>query len=112
MPKSNPKTQPDLKTKLQELYKSMSDWERKPVLQVGNIVVELIKTPPKQSKRTSMPGRLVLSIRRADSFRGIIIRGYSDIEDIATALNNDKIKEIQRALDELYLKKSQVIEFI
>jgi len=42
----------ELIAKLESYFQEMKDWERKPVLKSGKIVVELVKLPEKKSKST------------------------------------------------------------
>ncbi len=99
----------DLVKKLEELLTAMKDWERRPLVEVGNAIVELIKLPKRQTKKGTEPERLALHLRLKDSFKGVFIEGYSELDDIVRALSTQRVKEIAKALDEL--SKKRVIEY-
>ncbi len=96
----------DLVSKLNELLSSMKDWERRPVLKAGKIVVELVKLPERASKSNPKPEHLALMIRREDAFRGLIIVSPEELDDLRTAVNNEKLGELVEALWRIYKEKS------
>ncbi len=100
----------ELLSKLEELLESMRDWERKPLLKSGRIVVELIKIPERKTKSSAKPERLALMVRREDAFRGTILEGPEDVEDVVTALSSQRVKEVAEALKEIY-RRRRVQEF-
>lgn len=88
--------------RLKELFGSMKEWERRPVLKSGEIIVELVKLPGKQLKSGNIkPEKLVLHIRLEGSFKGIFVEKHSQLEDLREALSSKRIEEIARALDEV-----------
>jgi len=99
----------DLVSKLETLLKSMKDWERKPLVEVGSAIIELVKLPKRQTKRGTEPERLALHLRLKDSFKGVFIESYSELDDIIRALNTKTVQDVAKALDELSKKK--VIEY-
>jgi len=99
----------DLVSKLETLLRSMKDWERKPLVEVGSAIIELVKLPKRQTKRGTEPERLALHLRLKDSFKGVFIESYSELDDIVRALSTKTVQEVAKALDELSRKK--VIEY-
>jgi len=96
--------------KLENLLNTMKEWERKPVIEVGNAVVEIVKLPRKETKKGVEPERLSIHLRLKDSFRGIFIESFEELDDIVKALSNKKVIEIAKAIDELNKKRS-VVEY-
>jgi len=100
-----------LEEKLLNLLSSMREWEKKPVLKSGRIVVELVKLPERRSKSSYKPEHLALMIRRDDAFRGLILVSPEELEDLRRAVTNEKLDELTRALWKIYKDKSvQVFE--
>ncbi|HIP57143.1 MAG TPA: hypothetical protein EYH02_03625 [Ignisphaera aggregans] len=95
--------------KLENLLKSMKDWERRPIIEVGKAVVEIVKLPKRQTKKGTEPERLALHLRLKDSFKGIFVESYDELDDILRALNSKTVHDIAKALDEL--SKRRVIEY-
>ncbi|HDN75997.1 MAG TPA: hypothetical protein ENG05_02585 [Acidilobales archaeon] len=96
--------------RLEKLLESMKDWERKPVIQVGKAVVEIVKLPRRETSKRVEPERLALHLRLEDSFKGIFIIDYEEFKDLQDALRNEKVKEVIEAISEVNRKK-KVIEF-
>ncbi|MET1159608.1 MAG: hypothetical protein ABWW65_01480 [Thermoprotei archaeon] len=96
----------ELLNKLREMLNSMKDWERKPVLKSGRIVIELVKLPERRSRTGTRPEHLALLIRREDAFRGLIIVSPEELEDLRRAIASDKLNDLTRALWSLYREKS------
>ena len=40
----------DLLSRVEDLMEAMKDWERRPVVQVGNVIVEIVKLPKKEGR--------------------------------------------------------------
>ncbi len=99
-----------LREKLEELLSSMKDWERKPIIQVGKAVIELVKLPKRETTRRVEPERLAVHVRFEDSFKGIFIVDYEEFRDLLEALGNEKVKELVEAVSDVN-KKKKVIEF-
>lgn len=99
-----------LVSRLSQLLSSMKDWERRPLLKAGSVVVEVVKLPRRETKRGVEPERLVIHIRREDSFRGIIIDGLREFEDLLEAVRSEKVQEVARAIDEVN-RSRRVVEF-
>ncbi len=95
--------------KLENLLKSMKDWERRPIVEVGRAVIEIVKLPQRQTKKGTEPERLALHLRLKDSFKGIFVETYDELDDLIRALNSKTVHEIAKALDELSRKR--VIEY-
>ena len=95
--------------KLENLLKSMRDWERRPIIEVGKAVIEIVKLPKRQTKKGTEPERLALHLRLKDSFKGIFVESYDELDDILRALNSKTVHDIAKALDEL--SKKRVIEY-
>ena len=102
-------TEKPLDEKLRNLLIEMKDWERKPVLKVGKIVIELVKLPRRELKKRTEPEKLALHIRLEDSFKGIFIEDYRELEDLVTAVSEEKITEIAKILDTINRKR--IIEY-
>jgi hypothetical protein len=96
----------DLVKKLENLFNEMKDWEKRPIVKSGKIVIELVKLPEKTSRRSIKPSTLALMIRREDAFRGLIINSDDELEDLIMALNIDKVREIAKAIKEVNKKRS------
>ena len=99
----------NLVKKLEELLSSMKDWERRPIVEVGSAVVELVKLPKRQTKKGTEPERLALHLRLKDSFKGVFIENFNELDDIIRALTTKSVQEVAKALDELSRKR--VIEY-
>ncbi len=99
----------NLVKKLEELLNSMKDWERRPIVEVGNAVVELVKLPKRQTKKGTEPERLALHLRLKDSFKGVFIESYNELDDIIRALTTKSVQDVAKALDEL--SRRRVIEY-
>ncbi len=95
----------NLVSKLENLLETMKEWERKPVLKSGRIIVELVKIPGRKTRSTVKPERLAIMVRREDAFRGTILETPDDIEDVVYALSSEKVKELAVALKELYRRR-------
>jgi len=100
----------ELVSKLEENLKSMREWERKPIVEVGSIVVELVKLPARQSRKSVEPEKLAIHIRARDSFRGIFIERFEELEDLIRAISTKTVQDVARALDELAKSRKPVIE--
>jgi hypothetical protein len=100
----------ELISRIEENLKSMKEWERKPVVEVGSIVIELIKLPARQRKRSVEPEKLALHVRLRDSFRGIFIERFEELDDLMRALATKTVQDIVRALEELAKSRKPVIE--
>jgi len=103
-------TEEKLAEKLEKLLSSMKDWERKPVIQVGRAVVEIVKLPKRETSKRMEPERLALHVRFEDSFKGIFVIEYEEFKDLIDALTNEKVKEVVEAISEVN-RKRKVIEF-
>ena len=100
----------DLVSKLEELMSSMKDWERRPVVQVGRAIIELVKLPKRETAKRFEPERLALHIRLSDSFKGVFVVEYEELRDIAEALSSKTVDEVAKAIDAIN-KKKKVIEY-
>ena len=96
----------ELVEKLREMLNNMRDWEKKPVLKSGKIVVEIVKLPERRSKTSVKPEHLALMIRREDAFRGLIIVSPEELDDLRKALSSEKLDEIIAGLWRIYKEKS------
>ncbi len=101
---------PQLKEKLEKILNEMKDWERKPLVQVGKVVVELVKLPKRETTKKVEPERLSIHVRFEDSFKGIFITDAEEFRDLVDALSNTKVKEVIEAVTEIN-RKRKVIEF-
>ena len=99
-----------LKEKLEKMLNEMKDWERKPLVQVGRVVVELVKLPKRETTKKVEPERLSIHVRFEDSFKGIFITDAEEFRDLVDALSNTKVKEVIEAVTEIN-RKRKVIEF-
>lgn len=100
----------DLVSKLEELMGGMKSWERRPIVQVGKAIIELVKLPKRETAKRSEPERLALHIRLSDSFRGIFITEYEELKDIIEALNSKSVDEVAKAIDTIN-RKRRIIEY-
>ncbi|ADI31157.1 hypothetical protein [Staphylothermus hellenicus] len=96
----------ELTSKLENLFNEMKDWERRPVVKSGRIIIELVKLPEKHSRSTIKPASLALMIRREDAFRGIIIGSAEEIDDLRTAISIEKIRDLAKAIKEFNRKRA------
>ena len=94
--------------KLSSLMSEMKDWERRPIVKVGSVIVELVKMPKRESKKGVRGERLSLHVRAEDSFRGVFLDDYTMYQDLLNALNYEKVKEAAQALNEV---NRRVIEY-
>ena len=100
----------DLVSKLEELMGSMKDWERRPVVQVGKAIVELVKLPKRETAKRFEPERLALHVRLSDSFKGVFIVEYDELRDIVEALSSKSVDEVAKAVDAIN-RRRKVIEY-
>jgi hypothetical protein len=84
--------------------------EEKPVVEVGKTVVEIVKLPKREMKKCSELEGLSIHLRLRDSFRGIFIDSFEELDDVIKVLLNKKIVDIVKAIDELDKKKS-IVEY-
>ncbi len=101
---------PKLKDKLEKMLNEMKDWERKPLIQVGRVIVELVKLPKRETTKKVEPERLSIHVRFEDSFKGLFITDAEEFRDLLDALSNTKVKEVVEAVTEVN-RKRKVIEF-
>ncbi|RLE50226.1 MAG: hypothetical protein DRJ31_02055 [Candidatus Methanomethylicota archaeon] len=94
--------------KLSSLMAEMKDWERRPIVKVGSVIVELVKMPKRESKKGVRGERLSLHVRAEDSFRGVFLDDYTMYQDLVNALSYDKVREAAQALNEV---NRRVIEY-
>jgi len=99
-----------LEEKIEKLLESMKEWERKPVVQVGKAIVEIVKLPKRETSKRIEPERLALHLRLTDSFRGIFISEESELRDIIEVLNNKVVHDIMNAIGAVN-RKRKVIEY-
>jgi len=95
--------------RLEELAKTMKDWERKPIVKVGNAVVELVKLPRREGRRTVNPEKLALHVKLENSFKGIYIENIEELEDVLAALTHDTTKAVAEAITRI--NKGKAVEF-
>ncbi len=95
--------------RLSDLLSSMRDWERRPLVKVGRVVVELVKLPRRETRKRVVPEKLALHVRLEDSFKGVFLEESSELEDMLAALQTKVVREIARALDDI--NRRRVIEY-
>ncbi len=100
----------DLTSKLEKLMAEMKDWERKPLVQVGKAIIELVKLPKRETAKRFEPEKLALHIRLSDSFKGIFIVEYEELKDVAEALGSRTVDDVAKAIDVIN-RKRKVIEY-
>ncbi|MEB3860144.1 MAG: hypothetical protein LRS43_02915 [Desulfurococcales archaeon] len=98
-----------LEERLKELLASMKDWERKPIVSIGSIIVELVKLPKRELKRGTEPEKLAIHVRMKDAFKGVIVENEKELEDLAMAVQHKKVREVSKALEAVNEKK--VVEY-
>lgn len=94
---------------IRNLMDTMKDWERKPIIQVGNVIVEVDKLPKKEGRKRVEPEKLSLHVRMADSFRGVLVANRDDLRDLVDALSSKVVAEVVEAIEEV--NKRRRIEF-
>lgn len=94
--------------KLEELLNSMGDWEKKPLVKVGRVIIELVKLPRRELKRGVEPEKLALHIRLEDSFKGLFIENAEEFDDLSKAISAKLVGEVARKLN---LINKKVIEY-
>ncbi|MCE4612812.1 MAG: hypothetical protein F7C07_03135 [Desulfurococcales archaeon] len=99
-----------LEERLRELLASMKDWERKPIISIGSIIVELVKLPKRELKRGLEPEKLAIHVRMKDAFKGVIVENEKELEDLAMAVQNRKVREVARALEAVN-EERKVVEY-
>ncbi len=82
----------------------------KTIVEIGSIVIELVKFPARQRKRYVEPEKLALHVRLKDSFRGIFIERFEELDDLMRALATKTVQDIARTLGELAKSRKPVIE--
>lgn len=98
-----------LTEKLSDLLSTMRDWERKPVVKVGRVVVELVKLPRRETRKGVVPEKLALHIRLEDSFKGVFVEESSELEDLLAALQAKPVRDIAKTLDDI--NRRRVVEY-
>ncbi|GEM_PF-742520 len=98
----------DLLSRVEDLMEAMKDWERRPVVQVGNVIVEIIKLPKKEGRKRVEPEKLSLHVRMADSFKGVLVASRDDLRDLVDALSSKAVAEVIEAIEEVNKKKRRV----
>jgi len=100
----------ELVSKLEKLMAEMKDWERRPLIQVGKAIVELVKLPKRETAKRFEPERLALHVRLSDSFKGVFIVEYEELRDVTEALKSGTVENVAKAIDALNRRK-KVIEY-
>ena len=100
----------DLTSRLEELMSNMKDWERKPLVQAGKAIIELVKLPKRETAKRFEPERLALHVRLSDSFKGVFIVEYEELRDIIEALKSKTVDEVAKAIDQIN-KRRKIIEY-
>ncbi len=100
----------ELVEKLSRLLGEMKDWERRPIVKAGSVVVELVKLPRRELKKGVEPEKLALHIRLEDSFKGILVEDSRELEDLIEAVSHEKVREVAKAVEEVN-RKRRVVEF-
>ncbi len=95
--------------KLSDLLVTMKDWERRPLVKVGRVVIELVKLPRRESRKGIVPEKLVIHMRLEDSFKGIFIEESSELEDLLTAIQTRIVRDVAKALDDV--NRRRIIEY-
>lgn len=99
----------ELAGKLSELLTTMRDWERRPIVKVGRVVIELVKLPRRESRKGMVPEKLALHVRLEDSFKGVFIEESSELEDMLAALQAKTVRDLAKALDDI--NRRRLIEY-
>lgn len=99
-----------LESRLENLLNSMRDWERRPVVQVGRAIVEIVKLPKRETSKRVEPERLALHIRFVDSFRGIFISEENEFRDVVEVLSSKVVQDIVKAIDSVN-RRRKVVEY-
>jgi hypothetical protein len=94
--------------RIEDLMDAMKDWERKPIIQVGNVIVEVVKLPKRERRKRVEPEKLSLHIRMADSFRGVLVANHDDLRDLVDALSNRLVTEVIEAIEKVNKKRRRV----
>jgi hypothetical protein len=97
-----------ISNKIENLMDAMKDWERKPIIQVGNVIVEVVKLPKKEGRKRVEPEKLSLHVRMADSFRGVLVASHDDLRDLVDALSNKVVTEVIEAIEKVNKKRRRV----
>lgn len=92
--------------KLREMLNNMKNWEKKPLIKSGKIVIEIVKLPERRSRTTIKPEHLALMIRREDAFRGLIIISPEELDDLRKAVSSQKLDEIIKGIWQIFKEKS------
>jgi hypothetical protein len=99
-----------LEERLRELLESMKDWEKKPIVSTGAVIVELVKLPRRELKRGTEPEKLAIQVRMKDAFKGVIVENEKELEDLAVAVQHEKVKEVSRVLESVN-RRGRVVEY-
>ncbi len=99
----------ELVEKLRKYLEEMKPWEKKPLVEVGRVIVELVKLPERRTKRGVEKEKLAIHLRLKDSFRGVFIEDYDELDDILRALEAENVRQVARALSRIKVK--EVIEY-
>ena len=102
------KTSEDILNKLEELLNTMNDWERKPLVKVGRVIIELVKLPKRELKRGVEPEKLALHIRLEDSFKGLFIESVEEFDDLLKAIDAKIVSNVAKKLN---IINKKVIEY-
>jgi len=99
-----------LEERVEKLLESMKEWKRRPVVQVGKAIVELIKLPKRETSRRVEPEKLTLHIRLTDSFRGIFVVEEAELRDLLEVLNSRTVQDLVKAVD-VVNRKGKIVEY-
>lgn len=94
--------------KIENLMDAMKDWERKPIIQVGNVIVDVVKLPKKEGQKRVEPEKLSLHVRMADLFRVVLVASRDDLRDLVDALSNKVVAEVIKAIEKVNKKRRRV----
>jgi len=99
-----------LEERVEKLLESMKEWERRPVVQVGKAIVELVKLPKREMSRRVEPEKLALHTRLTDSFRGIFVVEEAELRDLLEVLNSRAAQDLAKAVD-VVNRRRKIVEY-
>jgi hypothetical protein len=97
-----------LEEKLKDFLENGKDWERIRTTINGIFILKIPK-----SKIKDIPSRIVVELNPSDEFgnptkkRGIILRNFEELKEFKNLINNEKLENLLKAIDNINPKISK-----
>ena len=87
--------------KIEAWMEKAGEWESIPVVEGRNVAVYIVKLPERERKYAKKNAKVALHIKKRDAFKGIFVTDAETLEELIQVLQNGKVKEVAKAVDEI-----------